>query len=103
IAQPDVFWGSLAGYPVATQVMTYVFLNRTNGAYADSQIFWTFGNQTKTIAQQSVFDMPANSSGRVTFHYGTATGQYWDFMEHTITANAWNGNTTRVDGFGFPI
>jgi hypothetical protein len=106
IMQPDVFWGNPADYPAAKNVMTYVFLNRTNGKYRDDQIFWTFNNQTKTIAEQHVFDMPANSSGRVTFHLESANGKYWDFMEHTITAgttNRWYGNTTRVDAYGLPM
>jgi hypothetical protein len=97
------FWGDITKIPKATQVLTYVFLNRTNGKYTDDQIFWTFNNITKTIAQQSTYDMPANSSGRVTFHLGTANSQYWDFMEHTISATRWYGNTTRVDGWALPL
>lgn len=103
IMQPDIFWGKPADYPAAKNVMTYVFLNRTNGKYTDDQIYWTFAGQTKTIAQQSVFDMGANSSGRVTFHLESPTGKYWDFMEHTISATNWYGNTTRVDAYGLPI
>ncbi len=103
LVQPDVFWGNPATYPVAKNVMTYVFLNRTNGKYADDKIFWSFGNQTKTIAEQSSIDMPANSSGRVNFHLDSPTGKYSDFIEHTISPTAWNGNTTRVDGYGLPV
>ncbi len=103
IMQPDIFWGKPSDYPAAKNVMTYVFLNRTNGKYTDDQIFWTFSGQTKTIADQHIFDMPANSSGRVTFHLESATGKYWDFMEHTISANNWYGNTTRVDAYGLPM
>ncbi len=103
LMDPDEFWGKVSDYPVAKNVMTYVFLNRTNGKYADNQIFWTFSGQTKTIADQKIFDMPANSSGRVTFHLETATGKYWDFMEHTITPGNWYGNTTRVDAYGIPM
>jgi hypothetical protein len=103
IMQPEIFWGNPADYPAAKNIMTYVFLNRTNGKYRDDQIYWTFGNQTKTIAEQHVFDMGANSSGRVTFHLESAAGKYWDFMEHTITAKNWYGNTTRVDAYGLPM
>jgi len=99
------FWGDTSAIPKANNVMTYVFLNRTNGAFADSQVFWTFNGTTKTIAQQSTYDMPANSSGRVTFHLGTANSRYTDFIEHTINGNpvVWNGNTTRVDAWALPI
>jgi Beta-1,3-glucanase/Carboxypeptidase regulatory-like domain len=103
LVDPDEFWGRPSEYPAAANVMSYVFLNRTNGKYADSQIYWTFNGQTKTLAEQSVFDMPANASGRVTFHLESPTGKYWDFIEHTITATAWYGNTTRVDAYGLPL
>lgn len=107
LMDPVVFWGKLSDYPAAKNVMTYVFLNRTNGKYADNQIYWTFSGQTKTIAEQHIFDMPANSSGRVTFHLENVNGKYWDFMEHTITATGantnWYGNTTRVDAYGLPM
>jgi len=97
------FWGNRASIPAASNVMTYVFLNRTYGAYTDAQIFWSTGGQTKSIAQASTYDMPANSSGRVNFNLGTSTGQYAEFMEHTISATVWNGNTTRVDAWALPI
>jgi hypothetical protein len=97
------FWGNRASIPAASQVMTYVYLNRTYGAYTDAQVYWNTGGQTKTIAQQATFDMGANSSGRVNFNLGTSTGQYADFIEHTISSSVWNGNTTRVDGWGLPI
>lgn len=103
LVRPEVFWGDPATYPVATNVMTYVFLNRTNGKYTDDKIFWSFGNQTHTLAEQPFIDMPANSSGRVNFHLESADGKYADFIEHTIGPAVWNGNTTRVDGFGIPI
>jgi hypothetical protein len=96
------FWGNRASIPAASQVMTYVYLNRTYGAYTDAQVYWNTGGQTKTIAQQATFDMGANSSGRVTFNLGTSTGQYTDFIEHTISSTVWNGNTTRVDGWALP-
>ncbi|MBW8889081.1 MAG: hypothetical protein JF616_15110 [Fibrobacteres bacterium] len=103
LVRPEIFWGDPAAYPAATNVMTYVFLNRTNGKYTDDQVFWSFGNQTHSVAEQPFIDMPANSSGRVNFHLETATGKYADFIEHTISPTVWNGNTTRVDGFGIPI
>jgi hypothetical protein len=81
----------------------YVFLNRTNGKFRDDQIFWTFNGQTHTIAEQKYLDVDLSNSGRVTFHLETANGKYWDFMEHTIDALGWHGNTTRVDAYGIPM
>jgi hypothetical protein len=97
------FWGDTGAIPKATKVMTYVFVNRTNGKYTDSQIFWTAGGVTHTLAESKTYDMGNESSGRVNFHLGTANGPLSDFIEHTIGANVWNGNTTRVDAWGFPI
>ncbi len=101
------FWDR-SNIPVATQVMTYKFLNRTYGQYSDSQIYWTFNGTTKTIAQQNYIDMPANSAGRVYVSVGAPANpanpdSYWDFIEHTISATTWYGNTTRVDAWGLPL
>jgi hypothetical protein len=57
--------------------------------------------------------MPANSSGRMYFYLCATTDTtcasdptkslYYDFIEHTISATQYNGNTTRVDAFGLKI
>ena len=113
---PPGFWDP-SGIPAAQNVMIFKFLNRTNGKYADSEVYWSFKSgtisETHSIAQQPMYDMPANSSGRMYF-YLCATGdttcaadptksKYFDFIEHTIGANQYNGNTTRVDAFGLKI
>jgi hypothetical protein len=101
---PDAaFWGDTSTIPPATNVLMYKFLNRTNGKYADSQIYWSFNGQTHSLADSPYFDMPANSSGRMYFYLGSPTSQYNDFIEFTIGPNDWNGNTTRVDAFGLKL
>ena len=47
--------------------------------------------------------MPANSAGRMYFYVGTPNSQYFDFIEFTVGASVFNGNTTRVDAFGLKI
>jgi hypothetical protein len=58
--------------------------------------------------------MPANQSGRMYFYLcpddapagcvtDPAHSPYFDFIEHTIGAHQYNGNTTRVDAFGIKI
>jgi hypothetical protein len=47
--------------------------------------------------------MPANSAGRMYFYLGSPTSQYFDFIEFTVGAGVFNGNTTRVDAFGLKI
>jgi hypothetical protein len=98
---PGTFWDN-SNIPVATQVMTFKFLNRTNGKYPDSQVYWSFNGQVHTIADAPTFDMPANSSGRMYFGLGAPPNaanpsSYWDFIEFTIGPAQFNGNTTRVD------
>lgn len=115
-APPD-FWDT-SNIPPAKNVMTFKFLNRTNGKLADADVYWSFKSGTiselHSIAEQPTYDMPANNSGRMYFYLCAAgdptncTGDptkspYYDFIEHTIGAAQYNGNTTRVDAFGLKI
>jgi hypothetical protein len=84
-------------------VLTVKVLNRTNGVYPDSKVYWTFNGRTHSIADQPYLDMPANSSGRMYFHVGSPTGKYADFIEFTVGNDVFNGNTTRVDAFVLKI
>jgi len=106
---PQGFWDA-SNIPPAKNVMMFKFLNRTNGKYPDSQVYWQANiNGVKTtysIAQQPTFDMPANSSGRIYFYLGnvgTNSNDYYDFIEYTISPTTFNGNTTRVDAFGIKV
>jgi hypothetical protein len=115
-AAPAGFWDT-SNIPPAKNVMTFKFLNRTNGQYADGEVYWSFKNgsisETHSIAEQPTYDMPANASGRMYFYLCGATdatcasdptkSKYYDFIEHTIGAHQYNGNTTRVDAFGIKI
>src|SRR5262249_19755343 len=116
-AAPPDFWDT-SNIPPAKNVMTFKFLNRTNGKFKDSEVFWSFKNgtitETPSIAEAPTYDMPANNSGRMYFYLCAAgaptncTGdptksKYFDFIEHTIGPAQYNGNTTRVDAFGLKI
>jgi hypothetical protein len=100
---PDQFWGDTSTIPAAQNVVEVKVLNRTNGRYPDSQVYWSFNGQTHSIAEQQYLDMPANSAGRMYFYVGQPGGQYFDFIEFTVGANVFNGNTTRVDAFGLKL
>jgi len=100
---PDTFWGDTSTIPPAQNVMMVKILNRTNGKYPDSQVYWSFNGQTHSIADQPYLDMPVNSSGRMYFYLGSPTSPYYDFIEFTIGAAQFNGNTTRVDAFGLKL
>jgi hypothetical protein len=99
----DSFWGDTSTIPAAKNVLTFKFLNRTNGKYPDSQVYWSFNGQVHSIAEQPYFDMPANSAGRMYFYLGSPDSPYNDFIEFTIGPNIFNGNTTRVDWFGVKL
>jgi hypothetical protein len=106
---PAGFWDTAAPVPAAKNAAMFVFLNRTNGAYADKDVYWSFNhatvpviNELHSIADMPMYDMPANGSGRMYFYVGGPTSQYNDFIEFTI-GGSFNGNTTRVDAFGLPI
>ncbi|MGB8450840.1 MAG: beta-1,3-glucanase family protein [Anaerocolumna sp.] len=84
-----------------------------------------YANIYHTINQLPVTSVPAISSGRMylsigspcyikTYDNGFAgpdinnptdpnNDVYWDFVEFTLDAGGYHGNTTRVDAFGFPI
>jgi hypothetical protein len=100
---PASFWGNTATIPAATQVLELQILNRTNGQYPDSQVYYSFNGTTYNVATNPYFDMPVNSSGRMYFYLGSPTSQYQDFIEFTIGAAQFNGNTTRVDAWALPI
>jgi F5/8 type C domain/Beta-1,3-glucanase len=100
---PGDFWGDTASIPPANNVLTVKVLNRTNGHYPDSQVYWSFNGQTHSIAEQPYLDMPANSAGRMYFYLGSPTSQYFDFIEFTVGPTVFNGNTTRVDAFGIKL
>src|SRR5450756_442121 len=64
-APPASFWGNTAAIPAAKKVLEVRIINRTNGRFANSAVFWSFNGTEKSIAQQQYIDMPANSSGRM--------------------------------------
>ncbi|MET7916728.1 beta-1,3-glucanase family protein [Streptomyces avermitilis] len=100
---PDDFWGSTSGIPPAQNAVEVKILNRTNGKYPDSQVYWSFNGQVHSIAEQPYLDMPANSAGRMYFYLGSPNSSYYDFIEFTVGNNVFNGNTTRVDAFGLKL
>src|SRR6266700_5830328 len=102
-APPPSFWGDTSTIPAAHNVLELEILNRTNGQYPDSQVFWSFNGQTASIAQQPFIDMPANSAGRMYFYLGSPNSQYFDFIEFTVGATFINTDTTRVARFGLKL
>ncbi len=84
-------------------MLEFSIVNQTNGAYPDSEVYWSFGGQEESIAQQPYVDMPANSAGRMYFYLGSPNSAYYDFIEFTVGASSINVDTTRVDRFGLKL
>ena len=67
---PAGFWDS-SNIPAATGSMMFKFLNRTNGKYSDSEVYWRFQNtklnvnETHSLADKPTYDMPAPAAGGV--------------------------------------
>ncbi|GAA3192492.1 hypothetical protein GCM10010468_01320 [Actinocorallia longicatena] len=100
---PSGFWGDTSTIPPAQNVVMMKILNRTNGQYPDSQVYWSYNGQSHSIAEQPYFDLPVNTAGRMYFHLGSPDSRYSDFIEFTVGPSVFNGNTTRVDGFGLKL
>jgi F5/8 type C domain/Beta-1,3-glucanase len=100
---PGSFWGDTSTIPPAQNVLMVKILNRTNGKYPDSQVYWSYNGVAHSIAEQPYFDMPVNTAGRMYFYLGAPNSQYFDFIEFTVGASVFNGNTTRVDAFGIKL
>jgi hypothetical protein len=100
---PASFWGNTSAIPAASNVLEVSVVNQTNGQYPDSEVYWSFNGQEKSIAQQPYIDMPANSAGRMYFYLGSPNSQYYDFIEFTVGPSSINVDTTRVDRFGLKL
>jgi len=100
----NAFWGS--GYPLATGGVTYVILNRTNGVWADSQIYWANGqNATKTrLDKQSTVTITGGGRFYIWIAPTDSNSRYFDFIEQSVGNGSIGGNnTTRVDGWRLPL
>jgi glycosyl hydrolase family 64 (putative beta-1,3-glucanase) len=102
-APPRSFWGDTKKIPPAQNVLEVAIRNRTNGRFPNSKVYWSFGGQEKSIAQQPYIDMPVNSAGRMYFYLGSPNSQYYDFIEFTVGTDSINVDTTRVDRFGLKL
>ncbi|MEU2354840.1 beta-1,3-glucanase family protein [Streptomyces misionensis] len=100
---PDSFWGTTDDIPASSAVMKVKVLNRTNGAYPDSQVYWSYNGQVHSIAEQPYVDVIAAPAQRMYFYVGSPNGQYYDFIEFTTGSASFSGNTTRVDAWGLPL
>jgi hypothetical protein len=100
---PSGFWGNTASIPSASGAIEFDFINATNGAYPDSEVYWSVNGVTESIAQSPYYDMTSCASCRINFYLGSPTSSYHDFIELNSSGTTINADTSRVDAFGLPL
>ncbi len=100
---PAGFWGNTSSIPSASGAIEFDFINATNGAYPDSEVYWSVNGVTESIAQSPYYSMASCNSCRINFYLGSTTSQYHDFIELNSSGTTINADTSRVDAFGLPL
>ena len=100
---PSGFWGNTASIPSASGAIEFDFINATNGAYPDSEVYWSVNGVTESIAQSPYYEMTSCASCRINFYLGSTTSSYHDFIELNSSGTTINADTSRVDAFGLPL
>ena len=100
---PSTFWGNTASIPSTSNAIEFDFLNETNGAYPDSEVYWDVNGVEESIAQSPYYSMSACGSCRIYFYLGSPTSLYNDFIELNSSGTTINADTSRVDAFGLPL
>jgi len=100
---PSGFWGNTGSIPSAPGAIEFDFLNATNGAYPDSQVYWSVNGVEESVAQSPYYTMTACNSCRIYFYLGSPNSQYYDFIELNSSGTTINADTSRVDAFRLPL
>jgi uncharacterized protein involved in high-affinity Fe2+ transport len=100
---PATFWGNTSSIPSTSNAIEFDFINATNGAYPDSEVYWSVNGVTESIAQSPYYSMASCNSCRINFYLGSTTSQYHDFIELNSSGTTINADTSRVDAFGLPL
>jgi hypothetical protein len=102
-APPASFWGNIRKIPAAKKVLEVEVINRANGHFKNSAVYWSFDGSEKSIAQQPYIDMPVTSAGRMYFYLGSKASKYSDFIEFNVGPSSINVDTSRVDQFSLKL
>jgi hypothetical protein len=100
---PTGFWGNTGSIPSTSNAIEFDFLNATNGAYPDSEVYWDVNGVEESIAQSPYYSMAACGSCRIYFYLGSPNSLYNDFIELNSSGTTINADTSRVDAFGLPL
>ncbi len=100
---PSGFWGNTSSIPTVSGAIEFDFVNATNGAYPDSQVYWDVNGVEESIAQSPYYTMTSCGSCRIYFYLGSPSSQYYDFIELNSSGTTINADTSRVDAFRLPL
>ena len=100
---PSGFWGTTSSIPTSSNGIEFDFINATNGAYPNSEVYWDVNGVEESIAQSPYYSMASCNSCRVYFYLGSTNSQYNDFIELNSSGTTINADTSRVDAFGLPL
>jgi uncharacterized protein involved in high-affinity Fe2+ transport len=100
---PSGFWGTTSSIPTTSNGIEFDFINATNGAYPNSEVYWDVNGVEESIAQSPYYSMASCNSCRVYFYLGSTNSQYNDFIELNSSGTTINADTSRVDAFGLPL
>jgi hypothetical protein len=101
---PSGFWAASSSIPSAgSGAIEFDFLNATNGAYPDSEVYWSVNGVTESIAESPYYTMTSCDACRIYFYLGSPDSDYQDFIELNSSGTTINADTTRVDAFGLPL
>jgi uncharacterized protein involved in high-affinity Fe2+ transport len=100
---PAAFWGNTASIPTTSNAIEFDFVNATNGAYPDSEVYWDVNGVEESIAQSPYYSMASCNACRIYFYLGSPSSQYNDFIELNSSGTTINADTSRVDAFGLPL
>jgi hypothetical protein len=100
---PAAFWGDTASIPTTSNAIEFDFVNATNGAYPDSEVYWDVNGVEESIAQSPYYSMASCVACRIYFYLGSPDSDYNDFIELNSSGTTINADTSRVDAFGLPL
>jgi hypothetical protein len=100
---PASFWGTGSGIPTESGGITFDFLNETNGAYPNNEVYWDVNGTEESIAQSPYYETTSCTACRITFYLGSPNSQYTDFVELNTSGTNLNIDTSRVNGWGLPL
>jgi hypothetical protein len=101
---PSGFWGNTSSIPSAgSGAIEFDFVNATNGAYPNSEVYWDVNGVEESIAQSPYYTMTACNSCRIYFYLGSPSSSYYDFIELNSSGTTINADTSRVDAFRLPL